>query len=134
MKPYRLRRDEGRSYDIGIPLTVKAGEYRSTNGCAVFEFVTRKGEEPGDHVHATEDEMFYLVDGRVTFICGDERCEAETGDFVFLPRGRSHNYEVRGDEPVRLLVITSPPRWRASEGWGGFVGDFESSDEGAANV
>ena len=124
--PYYLKRGAGKTHDIGIDVTVKAGEARSTNGAAVIEFVTRKGEEPGDHVHDTEDEMFYVVDGRITFICEGKRFNAGPGGFVYLPRGLSHNYVIRGEKPVRLLVITTPPR-KGTKGWGGFVGDFESS-------
>jgi quercetin dioxygenase-like cupin family protein len=68
-RPFHLKRAQGKTYDIGIDVTVKAGEARTTHGAAVIEFVTRKGEEPGDHVHDTEDEMFYVVDGRITFAC-----------------------------------------------------------------
>lgn len=123
--PYHLKRGQGKTYDIGIDVTVKAAEKRSANGAAVIEFVTRKGEEPGDHVHDTEDEMFYVVDGRITFVCDGKRFDAGPGGFVFLPRGLSHNYVIRGNKPVRLLVITAPPR-KASKGWNGFVGDVES--------
>jgi hypothetical protein len=51
VEPYHLRRGKGATYNIGIDITVKAGEFRSTHGAAVIEFTTRKGEEPGDHVH-----------------------------------------------------------------------------------
>lgn len=122
---YYLKRGKGKVHNIGIDVTVKAGESRSTNGAAVIEFITRKGEEPGDHVHDTEDEMFYVVDGRITFVCDGKRFDAGPGGFVFLPRGLSHNYVIRGKRPVRLLVITAPPR-KGTKGWGGFVGDFES--------
>ena len=124
--PYHLKRHEGTKHDIGIEVLVKAGEARSTNGAGVIEFTTRRGEEPGDHVHETEDEMFYVVDGRITFVCDGKRFNPGPGGFVFLPRGLSHNYIIRGRKPVRLLVITAPPR-KNSKGWGGFVGDFESS-------
>lgn len=123
--PYYLKRGEGKKHDIGIDVTVKAGEARSTNGAAVIEFVTRKGEEPGDHVHDSEDEMFYVVDGRITFLCAGKRFNAGPGGFVFLPRGLSHNYLIRGKKPVRLLVITAPPR-KDTRGWGGFIGDVQS--------
>ena len=124
--PYHLKRGDGKTYDIGIDVVVKAGEARSSNGAAVIEFVTGKGEEPGDHVHETEDEMFYVLDGPITFVCDGRRFEARTGSFVFLPRGLSHNYIVRSQKPVHLLVITTPPR-KDKKGWGGFVGDFEGS-------
>jgi mannose-6-phosphate isomerase-like protein (cupin superfamily) len=123
-KPYRLKRNQGPTHNIGIKVTVKAGEARTTNGSAVLEYVTRKGEEPEPHVHKTEDEMFYVLDGKLTFDCDGKRLDADRGSFVFLPRGRKHGYTIRSRRPVRLLVITAPPR-KGKKGWGGFIGDVE---------
>lgn len=124
-KAYSLERGEGTIHNLGIDFIVKAGERLTTNGAAVFEYVTRKGEEPEEHSHPTEDEMFYVLDGRLTFRCEDKSFEVDTGGFVFLPSGRTHGYTIRSDGPVRLLVITAPPRQRGN-GWGGFVADVES--------
>lgn len=123
---YSLRRGEGSIHNLGIDFTVKAGERQTTNGAAVLEYVTRKGEEPEAHTHPTEDEMFYVLEGRLSFKCDAQRFEVEPGGFAFLPHGVEHGYTIRSDGPVRLLVITAPPRKR-SNGWGGFVADVESS-------
>ena len=129
IEPFHVPRGKGATHNIGIDVTVKAGEYRSGHGAAVIEFTTRKGEEPGDHTHPTEDEMFYVVEGELTFECDGRRFDVEAGGFVFLPQGLKHNYTIRTDGAVRLLVITAPPR-PGSESWGGFVGDVESAGEG----
>ncbi|HEV7214527.1 MAG TPA: cupin domain-containing protein [Chloroflexota bacterium] len=121
---YALKPQQGWTYRNGIDFTVKAGEYRTTNGAAFIEYTTRKGEEPGEHVHPTEDEMFYVLTGALTFMCGDQTFDAEAGGFVFLPRGIPHDYTIRSDGPVRLLVITAPPR-EPGDGWDGFVAGFE---------
>ena len=121
---YALKTERGWTYRNGIDFTVKAGEHNATNGAAVIEYTTRKGEEPGEHVHPTEDEMFYVLAGALTFTCGDRTFDVEAGGFVFLPRGIPHDYTIRSDGPVRLLAITAPPR-EPGEGWGGFVGGFE---------
>lgn len=93
---------------------------------AFIEYTTRAGEEPGDHTHPTEDEIFYVLEGTVTFRCRDETFEAETGAFIFLPRGLEHGYTIRSRGDVRMLVVTSPADENASGGWGGFIGDLES--------
>ena len=121
---YALQAGGGWIYHNGIDFTLKAGESGTTNGAAVIEYTTMKGEEPGDHTHDTEDEMFYVLEGALTFTCGGRN----EGGFVFLPRGIEHGYIIRSEGRVRLLVITVPPR-PAGEGWGGFVGSFESTGE-----
>jgi quercetin dioxygenase-like cupin family protein len=128
MGAYALKTGQGWTYNDGIDFTVKAGELRSTNGAALVEYVTQKGEEPPDHTHPSEDEMFYVMDGALTFRCGDQTFDLEAGDFVFLPRGVEHGYTLRSDGSIRLLVVTAPPRER-SEGWGGFVGGFEADGQ-----
>ena len=125
---YALQPEQGWTYQNGIDFTVKAGEFKTANGAAVIEYTTRKGEEPGDHVHPTEDEMFYVLQGALTFICGGQTFDVEDGGFVFLPRGIPHDYRILSDGPVRLLVVTAPLR-EPGEGWGGFVGGLESDGD-----
>ena len=42
------------------------------------------------HVHANEDEMYYVVEGEHVYQCSDEEFRAGPGDLVFLPRGVPH--------------------------------------------
>lgn len=125
-RPYALEAGEGWTYRYGVDFVVKSSEIQAGSGAAFLEYVTRKGEEPSSHTHTTEDEMFYVLEGEVTFHCGKETFEVHPGGFIFLPRGIQHGYTIRSDEPVRLIVITSPVREGPGGGWGGFVSDMES--------
>ena len=126
VRPYSLKAGEGWTYRFGIDFTVKAGEVQEGSGAAILEYVTRQGEEPSDHTHSSEDEMFHVLEGAITFRCGDETFDLEKGGFIFLPRGIQHGYTIRSEDPVRLLVVTAPVRDGSSGGWGGFVADMES--------
>lgn len=134
-RPYALQAGEGWTYRFpplaadGIDFTVKVGELGQGRRLAIFEYETRSGEEPGDHTHPTEDEVFHVLQGDVTFRCGDETFDTREGGFVFLPRGVEHGYRIRGDRPARLLVVTAPAPDGATSSWGGFVGDFEQTSE-----
>ena len=123
-RPYALKAGEGWTYRFGIDFDVKSSEVQAGSGVAVLEYLTRQGEEPGDYTHQTEDEMFYVLEGSVTFRCGGESFDVEPGGFIFLPRGLQHSYTIRSESPVRLLVVTAPIR-DGSGGWGGFVSDME---------
>lgn len=124
-QPYALQADQGWTYRFGIDFTVKASEIQSSSGVAVLEYRTVHGEEPPDHTHATEDEIFYVLEGKITFRCGGNSFDLEKGGFIFLPCGIEHGYSIHGQEPVRLLVVTTPVRTGMSGGWGGFVADLE---------
>jgi quercetin dioxygenase-like cupin family protein len=129
MRPYALQSGEGWTYRYDIDFTVKAGELRPGRGAAVIEYTTRKGEEPPDHIHGTEDEIFYVLSGELSFHCGGEAFDVETGGSVYLPRGIEHGYTIRSDGDVRLLVITFPTSTAEGEGWNGFVADIERQGE-----
>ena len=126
IRPYALEAGEGWTYRYGVDFVVKSSEIQADSGAAFLEYVTRKGEEPSSHTHNTEDEMFYVLEGEVTFHCGEETFDVQPGGFIFLPRGIQHGYTIRSDAPVRLIVVTSPVREGPGGGWGGFVSDMES--------
>jgi quercetin dioxygenase-like cupin family protein len=128
-RPYALAAGEGRTYNYGIDFTVKAGELGSGRRLAFVEYTTRAGEEPPDHTHGTEDEIFYVLRGELTFRCGEDTFELADGGFIFLPRGIEHGYQIRSEHDVRLLTVTSPAQEDAAGGWGGFVADFEAQGE-----
>lgn len=108
MRPFVLEAGEGRAYDWGGALfTVMAAGPATGGECAVIEYATRPGEEPGIHTHQDEDEMFYVLAGSMTFQCGRRRFHVERGGFVFLPRNIPHGYTIRS-RTARLLVITTP--------------------------
>jgi quercetin dioxygenase-like cupin family protein len=125
-KPYAFKRGEGPTYAFGPNWIVKAGELGAGRRLAFVDYTTKRGEEPGPHTHPTEDEIFYVVSGEVTFRCGDQTFDMEDGGFVFLPRGLEHAYTIRSEGEVRMLIVLSPADESASGGWGGLIGDLEA--------
>jgi quercetin dioxygenase-like cupin family protein len=73
---------------------------------AVGHAVVRPGGEPPLHVHAREDETFYVLDGKITFQRGGERIETGAGDTVFMPRGVQHGFAVITETASLLQVFT----------------------------
>jgi cupin domain len=61
---------------------------------------------PSYHLHRAEDEAFYLLEGKATFISGDRRTKANAGSYLFLPRDIPHGFKV--EAPARLLILTTP--------------------------
>jgi mannose-6-phosphate isomerase-like protein (cupin superfamily) len=60
------------------------------------------------HVHAREDEMFYVLEGEHVVRCGDREFHLGPGGVVFLPRGIPHSQRRVVPGEGRLLVLTSP--------------------------
>jgi mannose-6-phosphate isomerase-like protein (cupin superfamily) len=66
------------------------------------------GRELEAHVHAGEDDAFYVVEGEMTFIFGDEEVVAGPGTFVLAPPGVEHGFRNDCGRPVRMLNIHAP--------------------------
>ncbi|MFA8388347.1 MAG: cupin domain-containing protein [Pelagibaca sp.] len=59
------------------------------------------------HVHANEDEIYFILEGTAHFLLGDRVTTAGPGDTVILPRGEFHANWNEGDTPVTSLVFVS---------------------------
>ena len=65
------------------------------------------GQGPPPHIHADEDEAFYVLEGHVRVKCGPDDWVLGPGGFAYLPRGIVHQPSVEGTEPARALIIAS---------------------------
>ena len=60
------------------------------------------------HLHHSDDEAWYVLEGALRVQVGKDEIEASTGSSVFVPRGTPHAYWNAGPGRVRyLLVMTS---------------------------
>jgi mannose-6-phosphate isomerase-like protein (cupin superfamily) len=66
------------------------------------------GRELDEHVHAAEDDAFYIFEGELTFTVGGEQIAAPPGTFVLVPPGVAHGFRNDGDAPVRMFNIHAP--------------------------
>src|ERR671910_3322166 len=60
------------------------------------------------HVHADEDDAFYILEGEMIFVLGAEEVVATPGTFVLAPSGVEHGFRNAGDVPVRMLNLHAP--------------------------
>jgi quercetin dioxygenase-like cupin family protein len=106
---YTLAANEGQAmWFIGTLATIKAAGAQTGNILSLVEFLHPPGFSTPLHVHHAEDEAFYILEGAIRGINGDQLWYAGVGAFVWLPRGIPHGYAVVGDEPARTLAITIP--------------------------
>jgi mannose-6-phosphate isomerase-like protein (cupin superfamily) len=61
-----------------------------------------------EHVHAEEDDAFYILEGELTFTFGADEAPAPPGTFVLVPPGVAHGFRNDGATPVRMLNIHAP--------------------------
>ena len=62
------------------------------------------------HIHPTQDEFVYMLEGRLDLLLDGEPTFAEAGDLIRLPRGIPHGLFSKADRPVKCLFWVSPAR------------------------
>lgn len=67
------------------------------------------GQEHAAHVHAHQDKMYVVVEGRGQATVGGEACEVGPGGMVFAPAGVPHAMKNTGESNLVVLVVFSPP-------------------------
>jgi len=79
-----------------------------TDGAYSLLEVELVGDGPPQHIHKTEDEAFYVLEGEINVLLGERTIRATAGSFVLIPRGTVHAFSRIGQEPAKLLAIFSP--------------------------
>lgn len=88
-------------------VTIKSTQENTGGAVAVIEHVGPKDSGSPLHVHSREDEWFYVIDGHLTIMVGDQVVECPAGSFAFGPRGIPHTFVVRSDT-ARFLLVSEP--------------------------
>jgi mannose-6-phosphate isomerase-like protein (cupin superfamily) len=106
----------GRSYPMGrIGAIFKADGDETRQAYSISEWwLEPHTRGPGAHSHA-EDDVFYVIEGTMSFLMGDRWTDAARGAFVLVPGGVTHDFENRSASRAGVLNFSIP---------GGFEGDM----------
>jgi mannose-6-phosphate isomerase-like protein (cupin superfamily) len=94
-------------WTLGQLLTFKIHGEESEN-VGIFEIeVPPEGAAPA-HLHPTQDETHYILEGEFGFVLGDREISAGPGSLVYVPRTTVHSYTNTGTETGKILFIEAP--------------------------
>jgi mannose-6-phosphate isomerase-like protein (cupin superfamily) len=105
---------EGRAYPMGrIAALFKADGAETGRAYSISEWwLEPHTEGPGAHSHA-EDDVFYVIEGTMSFLLGDRWIDAPQGSFVLAPGGMTHDFQNRSAQRAGVLNLSVPGDFEA---------------------
>jgi mannose-6-phosphate isomerase-like protein (cupin superfamily) len=99
----------GHSHSLGFSsLAFKITSSDTSGNLFVIEHTNlTPGTGPALHLHNSQEEWFYVMEGAVAFQVGDERVYLHPGESILAPRGVPHTFSATG-APARLLIAFTP--------------------------
>ena len=107
-KPVVLTPGGGRSYPMGrISAVFKADGDETKQAYSISEWwLEPHTKGPGAHSHP-EDDIFFVIEGTMSLLVGDDWIDARQGSFVLVPGGTTHDFENRSDARAGVLNFTN---------------------------
>ena len=101
---------EGRSYQAGpMHAVFKADGEESGDAYCVSEWWLEAGDAgPGPHSHEDNVEIFYVIEGTMSFLLDEEWLDAPRGSFLRIPAGVTHDFENRSNARAGALNLFMP--------------------------
>jgi len=81
-----------------------------SEGCFAFETYDPPGPFVPPHVHPTQDEFIYMLEGTFDLYLDGKWVKAGPGDLVRMPMGLPHGYYNKTDKATRALFWVTPAR------------------------
>lgn len=107
-KALLVRHDDAETLDtMGVRLYA---DHDMTGGAlsANRAFLPAGADGPPPHYHSTSAELFYLLDGRLRVLAGEEIHEIGAGDFLLIPPRMTHAWAAPAASSADVLVIFTP--------------------------
>lgn len=109
LRPQLNTRDDPSFRFLGVPTLVRASAETTGGAFGLMEhWEMPAGFASPYHVHHSEDEAFYVLEGELAIVVDGEWMRAGPGTYAFGPREIPHGFKVHGSEPVRMLLLCSP--------------------------
>lgn len=98
----------GEQRGLGISTIAFKVAGQGEGGLFVLENTFHARGGPARHLHISQDEWFYIVEGEFVFEVGGERFRLAAGDSLLAPRQVPHVWAYVGAAVGRILVAFTP--------------------------
>jgi len=93
---------------FGLDMKVLLSYEASRGATSVLLAWHKAGEGPPDHVHFSQEEMFFIVAGTYEVTVADQTTTVGHGSLVFIPRNTVHRFRNIGETTGCMLDWTLP--------------------------
>ena len=110
IQPILSKSTDGRSYKLGkkenTEVIFKADGAEVNNKYAITEWwMDKDAPGPDPHVHETNDELIYVLEGPVSILIDETWSSMEKGGMAVIPAGTLHTFRNDSDDRVGVLNI-----------------------------
>ncbi|MES2649207.1 MAG: cupin domain-containing protein [Bacteroidota bacterium] len=105
-----LSEGEGRIYNCGTMTAIfKADENETNEKYSVSEWwLEPNSDGPGAHSHEENDEVFYVLEGMISFLVGDKWVDVNKGTFLRIPARTIHDFKNKTGSKTGVLNFFIP--------------------------
>ncbi|KAH9328121.1 hypothetical protein KI387_000229, partial [Taxus chinensis] len=93
---------------FGMLVTLKALANETGNSYTLYELMVPPGHGLPKHIRTQEDETYYMLDGELVWIVGDQESYATKGSFVHFPRFVPHTFENKTNRTAYMVCSCAP--------------------------
>ncbi|HEY1479715.1 MAG TPA: cupin domain-containing protein [Gaiellales bacterium] len=106
--PFKTNADRPRETTPDGELAPAVGPADGSQGIAAIEATFNPGGAHAFHTHPGQQEVIWVLEGRIDQWIEQERQTLGVGDAAVIPEGAVHATYNDGDVPARILAILSP--------------------------
>lgn len=104
---YVRKPDEGEQiWELGALFAFKLDGAETDGRIEIGEHNGPRGYAAPLHTHEVEAEWFYVIEGEVTFVVGDQETRTTAGCTAFIPAGEPHAFRVDSPTAKFLMAVT----------------------------
>lgn len=109
--PKVLHRGDGHYVTIGTNArcTFKVVGEETDGQLGLFEFTMEPGAQGASpHIHRKLTEIFYVIEGEVELLAGDQKTIGRPGSLLLVPPGQVHGFKNSPSHRSTLLILFCP--------------------------
>jgi mannose-6-phosphate isomerase-like protein (cupin superfamily) len=100
---FHVAQGEGKSVWFADELLTFKVDSDQSETVGIFE-----DEVPPAHLHRSQDETHYILEGQFEFVLGERKVTAGAGSVVYVPRTMVHAFTNTGTQKGKILFINTP--------------------------